>query len=121
MGIHIACDWCRQPLQPGDPYVTVVIEGSIVQGHPSNPREDVGGPARVYCALDRYNDDDLAAHGLAIGDGHFSHRPSCAQRMLAALNGDPAGRADRGLEWRLVAQVAPARSTSWMRRSMRSR
>jgi DNA-directed RNA polymerase alpha subunit len=28
--------------------------------------------------------------------------------MLAALNGNPEGRTDMGLEWRLVAQQAPS-------------
>ena len=51
MGIHIACDWCRQPLKSGDPYVTVEIQGSIVRGHRSNEPEDVGGAgARLLCA-----------------------------------------------------------------------
>ena len=109
MGINIACDWCRQPIQAGDPYVTVVVEGSIVEGHPSNEPKNVGGPARVYCALDRYNDEDTAANGYGIPgqNERWGHRPSCAQRMLAALYGNPEGRADMGLEWRLVAQVAP--------------
>ena len=108
MGVRVECDWCRQAIPAGTAYVTVQIDGQIVKGHPANDPEDVGGPARVYCGLDRYNDDDPAANGVSIGRDGWGHRTSCAQRMLAALNGNPVGRADMGLEWRLVPQVAPS-------------
>lgn len=107
MGIRVECDWCRRKIEPGERYVTVQIDGQIVTGHHANEPKDVGGPARVYCGLDRYEDDDPAANGYTIGGGRH-HRPSCASRMLAALDGNPAGRTDMGLEWRLVAQVAPS-------------
>lgn len=111
MGIRVECDWCRQAIEAGEPYVTVEINGKIIEGCPQNEPKSVDGPARVYCGQDRYTDDDLAARGLGIGsrgqEENWGHRPSCAQRMLAALHGNPIGRADMGLEWRLVAQVAP--------------
>jgi hypothetical protein len=73
MGIRVECDWCRNPIEAGTTYVTVAIEGKI-------DREDVGGPARVFC-------------GGAAG---------CARRLLTLLDGNPQGRVDMGLEWQLV-------------------
>lgn len=107
MGVRVECDWCRQPIEPGEPYVTVEIDGQMRQGAPGNKHKSASQPARVYCGADRYEDGDPAARGLGYGNHQWGHRESCAKRMLAALDGNPAGRADCGLEWKLVAQVAP--------------
>ena len=106
MGIRVECDWCRQTIKPGDPYITVAIDGKIRHG--GRESEDLSGPARVYCGADRYLDDDPAAEGWS---GDWGHRPSCAQRVLAALAGNPEGRVDAGLEWRLMPQAAPRPET----------
>jgi hypothetical protein len=107
MGIRVECDWCRKPIEAGLPYITIEVDGKIVKGCSSNKLEDVCGPARVYCGADRYYDDDPAACGYWTEANKMYHRPSCAQRVLTALDGNPEGRVDMGLEWRLVAQGAP--------------
>jgi len=107
MSIRVECDWCKQAIPAGDRYVTIEIDGKIVSGHRSNEPEDVSGPARVYCALDRYDEDDPAARGMGIGGRQWGHRESCAKRVLAVLNGNPAGRVDMGMQWRLVPIAAP--------------
>jgi hypothetical protein len=101
MGVRVECDWCRQTIKAGDPYITVAIDGKIKKG--GHDVEDLSQPARVYCGADRYEDDDPAGRGY-LG---WEHRLSCAQRVLTALAGNPEGRVDVGLEWRLVPQVAP--------------
>lgn len=105
MGVRVECDWCHQAIPAGMPYVTILIEGSYVSGHVANEPVDVGGPARIYCGYDRYEDDDPAAGGWL---GGWGHRTGCAQLALAALNGNPIGRADMGMEWKLVARQAPS-------------
>jgi len=106
MGVRVECDWCRQTIPAGDPYVTVEIDGKVGCGAEA-PR-DVSAPARVYCGRDRYTDDDPAAGGVVLSSRRgWTHRVSCAQRVLAALEGNPVGRVDMGLEWRLVPQAAP--------------
>ena len=76
MGIRVECDWCRNPIEAGTSYITVAVDGKIDQ-------EDIGGPARVFCAGGR-------------------EEQSCARRLLALLDGNPQGRVDMGLEWQLV-------------------
>jgi hypothetical protein len=79
MGIRIECDWCRQPIGKGESYITLAIDGKI-------NREDVSGPARVFCG----------------------QKGSCGSRLLALLNGDRGGRIDMGMEWQLVPVSGPA-------------
>jgi hypothetical protein len=74
MGIRVECDWCRQPIKAGTPYVTIEIDGKA-------GGRDVGGPARVFC-----------------GDGETS----CAGRLLALLDANPEGPVDMGMAWQLV-------------------
>jgi hypothetical protein len=105
MGIRVECDWCRKPIEAGEPYVSIEIEGKVRHG--ARGPEDVSEPARIYCGADRYHDDDPAACGHLVEPGEHHHRPSCASRVIAALSGAPDGRVDMGMEWRLVAQGAP--------------
>ena len=100
MGVRVECDWCRQTIKPGEPYVTVAIDGKINQ---VGKVEVLSQPARVYCGGGRHEDDDPAAQGW---NGGWWPRLSCAQRVLTALDGNPDGRVDAGLEWRLVPQAA---------------
>jgi hypothetical protein len=83
-GYRVECDWCRRAIPASAPYVTVQIDGKIIQGHPSNDPEDVGGPARVYCGLDRYDDADPAANGVGIGGRPY---PRAGATARAAHNG----------------------------------
>jgi hypothetical protein len=106
LGIRVECDWCRQTIPAGAPYVTVEIDGKISSGHSGSDPVSVSQPARVFCGNDRLLDDDPATHGWQT-DAGWGRRESCAKRMLAALEGNPVGRADCGMEWRLVPQAAP--------------
>jgi Helix-hairpin-helix domain len=78
MGIRVECDWCREAIATGESYVTLAIDGKI-------NREDVSGPARVFC-----------------GGRGGKNEQSCGSRLLALLNGNPGGRVDMGMEWQLV-------------------
>jgi hypothetical protein len=95
MGIRVECDWCRQPIEAGTPYVAVEVDGKV-EGR------DVGGPARVYC-------------GRRDGDR------SCAGRLLALLDANPGGPVDMGMEWRLVRIGDEARPPRGRRRGARPR
>lgn len=110
MGVRIECDWCHQKIDRGDPYVTVEFDGCVRRG--ASAIEPLLEQARVYCGADRYTDEDPAANAtFGIGDRASEgwwHRDSCFTRALAALTGNPVGRADIGLEWRLVASPAPS-------------
>lgn len=95
MGIQVMCDWCRDQIPPGQPYVTVAIDGKVSG---AKKLRDVSERPRVYCGF-RWKGE----------------AQSCAERMLTALGGVPDGRVDAGLEWRLVplgaefVQPAPTR------------
>jgi hypothetical protein len=105
MGVRVECDWCRQTIKPGEPYVTVAIDGKVEN---RNKVEDLSLPARVYCGGGRREDDDPAAQGW---NGGWWPRESCAQRVLTALAGNPDGRVDAGLEWRLMPQAGSSPET----------
>jgi len=107
MGVRVECDWCRQAIAPGDPYVTVEVDGRIIRGARGNEPIDVAAPARVYCGLDRYLDDDPAGRAMGWNEDDWGHRESCARRLLTVLAGLPAGRVDAGMEWRLVPVSGP--------------
>ena len=88
MGVRVECDWCRDTIKPGEPYVTVAIDGKIGGRGASQP-------ARVYCGREE----------------------GCAGRLLALLDANPGGPVDMGMEWRLVsvhdASAGEAVPTRW--------
>jgi hypothetical protein len=82
MGIRVECDWCREPIEADEAYVTVQIDGFVFK--PGRRKaKDVSARARVFC-----------------GGGGGEH--SCAERLLALLDENPGGPVDMGMEWRLV-------------------